>query len=73
MCHLVVRFTNGAATAAITLYDAQTTTLTATQSPISGLHSHFHGQPRHGQHHRRLVRSGQSATISTAFTNPLIA
>ncbi len=43
-----VTFTNGVGTANITLFDAQTTTLTATQGALTGTSNSYHGQREQG-------------------------
>ena len=57
----------------ITLFDAQTTALTATQSLITGISAPFTVSPNSATTLTATSGANQSATVNSAFTNPLVA
>ena len=59
--------------ASITLTDAQTTTLTATQGLITGSSAAFTVSPANATTLTATSGANQSATVNTAFTNKLVA
>ncbi len=59
-------------TASITLYDAQTTTLTATQGLITGTSAAFSVAASNPTTLIATSGGNQSATVNNAFTNPLV-
>ena len=68
-----VTFTNGSATASVTLYDAQSTTLKVTSGAISGTSTSFTIAAGGATSLTSTSGGGQSATVNTAFTNKLVA
>ncbi len=66
-----VTFTSGAGTASITLYDAQTTTLTATQSTVTGASGSF--AVNAGANHAIAASAATPQTAGTAFNVTLTA
>ena len=66
-------FTNGAATANVTLYDAQSTTLKATVGGVSGTSTSFTVSANSATLLTATSGSNQSATVNTAFTTKLVA
>ena len=67
-----VTFTNGAATANITLYDAQSTTLKVTQGAVSGTSTGFAVSATNATTLTATSGSNQSAAVNTVFTNQLV-
>ena len=57
----------------ITLFDAQTTALTATQGLITGSSAAFTVSPANATTLTATSGANQSATVNAAFTNPLVA
>ena len=67
-------FANGIDNAiSITLYDAQTTTLTATQGLTTGASAAFTVSPAGAHTLTATSGSGQAAPLRAVFTNPLVA
>ncbi len=66
-----VTFTNGSATASVTLYDAQTTTLKVTSS-VSGTSPSFAVVAAGVSTLTATSGANQSATVNSAFTNKLV-
>jgi hypothetical protein len=66
-----VSFTNGAGTASITLFDAQNTTITATQGSVTGTSGSFTVGP--GAANNFVVSTPGQQTSGTAFTISLTA
>ena len=68
-----VTFTNGSATASVTLYDVQSTTLKVTSGAISVTSASFTIAAGGATSLTSTSGGGQSATVNTAFTNKLVA
>ena len=66
-----VSFSNGVGTASVTLYDAQTTTLTATQGTVSGASSSITVGP--GANHQIVASASSPQVAGTAFSVTLTA
>ena len=68
-----VTFTSGVGTPSVTLVDAQSTTLTATQGTIAGTSTSFTVQAGSAASITIVSGSGQSTARRTGFANPLVA
>jgi hypothetical protein len=63
----------GTGSASVTLYDAQTVQLTATSAGISGTSANITVSAAGAGKIGVISGAGQTATVSSAFTNPLVA
>jgi len=66
-----VSFSNGVGTASVTLYDAQSTTLTTTQSAVTGTSGSI--AVAAGANHQILASAGSTQTAGSAFSVTLTA
>ncbi len=66
-----VTFSSGVGTGSVTLYDAQSTTLTATQGPVTGTSGSF--TVNAGANHQIVASAGASQVAGTAFNVTLTA